>query len=78
MATRIGDVDTVELLLDHGADPSMQTVDNYTPLHIAAKDGHEDIARILLARQESNKSCTRLTTKVQPLIQYSVLLVMNF
>jgi ankyrin len=61
VASRTGDADTVELLLDSGADVDAVTADQYTALHIAAKEGHDDIARVLLTR--STASCKR-TTKV--------------
>ena len=36
------------LLLQHGASPDSATHDLYTALHIAAKEGHEEVVRILL------------------------------
>uniref|UniRef100_A0A5K3FZ61 ANK_REP_REGION domain-containing protein n=1 Tax=Mesocestoides corti TaxID=53468 RepID=A0A5K3FZ61_MESCO len=39
----------VFLLLKHGADPNLTTRDDYTALHIAAKDGRADIVQCLLA-----------------------------
>jgi len=38
----------VVLLLQHGASPDAATHDLYTALHIAAKEGHEEVVRILL------------------------------
>ena len=37
ISARLGNVDTVQLLLQHNASPIATTVDAYTPLHIAAK-----------------------------------------
>lgn len=36
------------LLLQHGAQPHATTKDLYTPLHIAAKEGQEEVASVLL------------------------------
>jgi len=36
------------LLLQHGASPDCATYDLYTPLHIAAKEGHDEVAQALL------------------------------
>jgi len=38
----------VVLLLQHGATPDCATYDLYTPLHIAAKEGHDEVAQALL------------------------------
>jgi ankyrin len=48
IAARMGNVDNVVLLLQHGANPDATTKDNYTPLHIAAKEGHEEVVSVLL------------------------------
>ena len=48
VASRVGDVDTVELLIGRGASMTAVTSDGYTPLHIAAKEGHDDLANLLL------------------------------
>lgn len=41
VASRLGNVDIVMLLLQHGAGVDATTKDLYTPLHIAAKEGAE-------------------------------------
>ncbi|XP_014772755.1 ankyrin repeat, SAM and basic leucine zipper domain-containing protein 1 [Octopus bimaculoides] len=38
------------LLLDHGADPNIKTIDGLTPLHIAASWGQLDIVKLLLEK----------------------------
>lgn len=43
-----GDLETVELLLKHGADPSYPTQYLWTPLHWAVGNGHEDVVKALL------------------------------
>ena len=60
IASRLGNVDNVVLLLQHGASPDATTKDLYTPLHIAAKEGHEEVAAVLLEHGASQN----LTTKV--------------
>ena len=60
IAARLGNVDNVVLLLQHGASPNAVTKDQYTPLHIAAKEGHEEVASVLLEHDAN----LNLTTKV--------------
>ena len=48
IVARLGNVDNLLLLLQHGASPDALTKDLYTPLHIAAKEGHDEICQILL------------------------------
>ena len=52
--------DNVVLLLQHRASPNAVTKDQYTPLHIAAKEGHEEVASVLL----EHDAILNLTTKV--------------
>lgn len=61
IAARLGNVDNVVLLLQHGASPDATTKDLYTPLHIAAKEGHEEVVAALLEHGASQN----LTTKVR-------------
>jgi ankyrin repeat protein len=55
-AAQSGDADTVRMLLDAGADPNARTgtLDDgstgKSPLDLARKAGHEEVAALLLAR----------------------------
>ena len=62
IAARLGNVDNVVLLLQHGAQPNATTKDQYTPLHIAAKEGHEEVVQVLLEHGANQN----LTTAVGP------------
>lgn len=61
VATRLGSVEGVQLLLSHGASRDAATKDLYTPLHIAVKEGHEDVVKVLL----ENGAKQNVTTKVK-------------
>ena len=67
----MGNVDNVVLLLQHGASPDSTTKDLYTPLHIAAKEGHEEVTSVLLDHGASKD----LTTKVGEACARTVLYV---
>jgi len=54
-ACREGYTDIVNLLLAHGADPTIKNNMNYKALVYACKNGHTDIVKILLNRHEENK-----------------------
>ena len=60
VSSRLGSVDGVQLLLQHGASRDSTTKDLYTPLHIAVKESHEEIVKILL----DNGAKHNITTKV--------------
>jgi ankyrin repeat protein len=47
LAAAFGHKDAVELLLDHGADPSVRDREGRTPAELAAARGHEDVLRLL-------------------------------
>jgi ankyrin repeat protein len=47
LAAAFGQKDAVELLLDHGADPSATDGDGRTATELAAARGHDDIVRLL-------------------------------
>ena len=44
-----GQAEVVRALLEHGSDPSLTDVDGDTALDFAAKNGHEEVARMLSA-----------------------------
>ncbi|KAJ1294176.1 hypothetical protein BS78_01G125500, partial [Paspalum vaginatum] len=48
-----GKLDIVRYLLDKGADPNKIDEPGQVPLHCAAKNGHEEVARLLLSRGAS-------------------------
>lgn len=50
IASRLGNVDIVMLLLQHGAVVDSTTKDLYTALHIAAKEGQEEVITLLKRR----------------------------
>ena len=58
-------MDNVLLLLQHGADPEAVTKDGYSPLHIAAKEGHEDVIGVLIDQSASPNSVTKVSRRVQ-------------
>ena len=60
IAARMGNVDNVLLLLQHGADPEAVTKDGYTPLHIAAKEGHEEVIGVLIDQSAAPNSVTKV------------------
>jgi hypothetical protein len=47
---RDGRQTVVRLLLDNGADHTVEDDEEYTPLHLAAECGHEEVTRLLLQR----------------------------
>ena len=49
-AASVGDVETMRLLLDHGADPNASHQLGFTPLHAAAANGNIEMAKLLVAR----------------------------
>lgn len=47
IASRLGNVDIVMLLLQHGAQIDSATKDMYSSLHIAAKEGQEEVKMLM-------------------------------
>lgn len=47
-AANYGHEEVVKLLLEKGADIRIRTVDDWTPLQLAAGEGQESVFRILL------------------------------
>jgi len=47
IASRLGNVDIVMLLLQHGAQVDATTKDLYTALHIAAKEGQDEVKDLI-------------------------------
>jgi len=59
VASRVGDLATVDLLISRGANINAVTSDLYSPLHIAAKEGHDDLAHLLLQHGVSTAPTTK-------------------
>ncbi|KAJ8982139.1 hypothetical protein NQ317_011285 [Molorchus minor] len=59
IASRLGNVDIVMLLLQHGAKVDNTTKDMYTSLHIAAKEGQDEVAAVLLDNGASLDATTK-------------------
>ena len=49
-AASVGDVETMRLLLDRGADPNARQQQGFTPLHGAAGNGDVEMAKLLVSR----------------------------
>lgn len=54
----MGHKELVKLLLEHKANPNSATMAGHTPLHIAAREGHTQTARVLL---DMNAQQTKMT-----------------
>ena len=79
IASRLGNVDIVGILLQHGAAVDSVTKDSYTALHIAAKEGQEEVASLLLDHgaqltATTKVCCSRLLLFV---FQFSRLLILG-
>ena len=59
-ATDRGDLAAVRTLLESGADPNVARGDGLTPLHLAAKEGHLEIAELLLGAGAKIEAKTRI------------------
>ena len=79
IASRLGDVDIVSILLQHGAAVDAVTKDSYTALHIAAKEGQEEVASLLLDQKANltatTKVCNHLNQALLVFIEPSYLFV---
>ncbi|KAJ5433155.1 uncharacterized protein N7458_012311 [Penicillium daleae] len=60
LATKANFVDIVQLLVDAGVDINYQDEQGETALHVAARFGHDECARILLEGTEDQKANTEL------------------
>lgn len=60
LATKANFVDIVQLLVDAGVDINYQDEQGETALHVAARFGHDECARILLTGTEDQKANTEL------------------
>lgn len=47
-AAREGFIKTVQVLVDHGADPNLVDGLGNLPLHLAAREGHLDVVKLLI------------------------------
>lgn len=63
LAVSHGRIDTVQLLLESGADINIQDEDGSTALMCAAEHGYIDIVKILLAQPDCDLSVTDLVNK---------------
>ena len=61
IASRLGNVDIVGILLQHGAAVDAVTKDSYTALHIAAKEGQEEVASLLLDQGANLTATTKVS-----------------
>jgi len=77
VAARLGNVDNVVLLLQHGASPDSATHDLYTPLHIAAKQGHDDVVSVLLEHGANQTLSTNVSCVLLKIYLFIYLLVVS-
>lgn len=68
VASRLGNVDIVMLLLQHGAEVDTATKDMYTALHIAAKEGQEEVTY-------NNKEIKKITDYINSKNSVNVFLI---
>jgi len=68
VASRLGNVDNVALLLQHGALPDAVTRDLYTPLHLAAREGHMEVVQLLLENGANQMVATKASYTKCPIV----------
>jgi hypothetical protein len=59
VATKWGKANSVNLLLDNGAKIDVKTRDGLTPLHCAARSGHDQVVELLISRNASINAKTK-------------------
>ena len=75
----MGNVDIVGILLQNGALVDAATKDQYTALHIAAKEGQEEVAAVLLDNGAKLTSTTKVSFSLLPVsLLYSLRSVFSF
>lgn len=60
IASRLGQTEIVQLLLQHMAHPDASTTNGYTPLHISAREGQVETAAVLLEAGASHSLATKV------------------
>jgi ankyrin len=63
LATRLGNIEIVNLLLKANANVDSTTKDGYSSLHIAAKEGQEEIASLLIDHGANLNLFTKVRSK---------------
>ncbi|XP_072245657.1 cyclin-dependent kinase 4 inhibitor C [Leuresthes tenuis] len=59
-AAREGFVESVRALMDHGADANLVDLKGNLPLHLAAREGHLQVVKLLLPRTSSPRAANGL------------------
>lgn len=59
-AAREGFLETVRVLVDHGADVNLADENGNLPLHLAAKEGHLEVVKLLLELTEDPRRTNEL------------------
>lgn len=62
-AVQTGNEELVKLLLNKGASSHCRNPANFTPLHVAVRDGHEEVAKVLIKTFETRKQLENQTNK---------------
>lgn len=56
-------MDIATMLLEYGAKPDAESKNGFTPLHLAAQEGHTDIVSLLLEKQ-ANVNATATVSSI--------------